>query len=313
METIYASNSDYNFEKPTGIGLGNFDGLHIGHMTLINTLINESILNSLESVVYTFKKHPENIIKKKLFTPLIITMEKKIELLNQTDLDYTYFEEFDEEYSRIKPEDFVKEILVEKLKMKLVVVGYDYRFGHKGKGDIHLLKELGEKFDFKVIIIPPVKLDNEIVSSTIIRKYIERGYVDKAFLLLGRHYSIKGQVEKGKGIGRTLGFPTANITSKNHLIFPKKGVYITKAKIEDNIYSSITNIGNNPTFGKNEDISIETFIIDFNNDIYGKEIEVFFIEKIRSEKKFSDIEELIIEMKKDLLKARNYFRSEYCR
>jgi riboflavin kinase/FMN adenylyltransferase len=312
MKTIYASNSDYKFKKPTGVGLGNFDGLHLGHMALINTLINESALNSLESVVYTFMKHPENIIRKKLITPLITTVEKKIELLNQRGLDYTYFEKFDEKYSRIKPENFVKEILVKKLNMKLAIAGYDYRFGYKGEGDINLLKNLGKKLGFKVIVIPPVKLEDEIVSSTNIRKHIKKGDMHRVFLLLGRHYSIKGQVERGKEIGRTLGFPTANISTKNYLVFPRKGVYISKVKIEDNIFFSITNVGDNPTFGSNNNISIETFIMDFNKDIYGKDIEVFFIEKIRNEKKFSTVEELIIEMKKDLLKARNYFRSECC-
>lgn len=311
MKTIYASNSDYKFKKPTGVGLGNFDGLHLGHMALINTLINESALNSLESVVYTFMKHPENIIRKKLFTPLITTVEKKIELLNEKGLNYIYFEKFDEKYSRIKPEDFVKDILVKKLNIKLAVAGYDYRFGYKGEGDIELLKELGKKLGFKVIIIPPVKLEDEIVSSTNVRKYIKRGDMHKAFLLLGRHYSVKGLVEKGKGIGRDLGFPTANISTKSYLVFPKKGVYITKVKIEGCIYSSLTNIGNNPTFGDNDDISIETFILDFDKDIYGKEIEVFFIKKIRNEKKFSTVEELVAEMKKDLLKTKNYFGSEY--
>jgi len=312
MKTIYASTSDYSFKKPTGVGLGNFDGLHLGHMALIDTLINESDLHSLESVVYTFVKHPENIIRKKLFTPLITTLEKKIEILSKRGLDYVYFEKFDEKYSRIKPEDFVEGILVKKLKMKLAVAGYDYRFGYKGEGDINLLKELGKRHGFKVIVIPPVKLEDEIVSSTNIRKYIKKGDMHKAFLHLGRHYSIKGQVERGKGIGRTLGFPTANISPKSYLVLPKKGVYITKVKIEDCIYPSVTNVGNNPTFGGNSYISVETFIMDFNKDIYGKEIEVFFIEKIRNEKKFSTIEELIIEMKKDLLKARKYFRSEYC-
>lgn len=312
MKTIYASTSDYKFKKPTGIGLGNFDGLHLGHMALINTLINESALNFLDSVVYTFLKHPENIIRKRLFTPLITTVEKKIELLNKVGLDYIYFEKFDEKYSRIKPEDFVREILVKKLKMKLAVAGYDYRFGYKGEGDINLLKELGKKYGFKVVIIPPVKLEDEIVSSTNIRKHIKKGDMNKVFLLLGRYYSIKGQVERGKGIGRTLGFPTANISAKNYLVFPKKGVYITKVKIENSVYPGITNVGNNPTFGENNNITIETFIIDFDKDIYGKEMEVFFIKKIRNEKKFDTVEELVMEMKKDLLNARNYFGSEYC-
>ncbi|MDQ2086892.1 bifunctional riboflavin kinase/FAD synthetase [Herbivorax sp. ANBcel31] len=309
MKTIYDSNSDYNFMKPTGVGLGNFDGLHLGHMALINTLINESLLNSLESVVYTFMKHPENIIRKKLFKPLITTIDKKIELLNQTGLKYAYFEKFDEEYSRIKPENFVKNVLVEKLNMKLAVAGYDYRFGYRGQGDINLLKELGKKFGFKVIVIPPVKLDDKIVSSSIIRKYIKKGCMGKVFLLLGRHYSITGKVEKGKGIGKTLGFPTVNIIPEKHVVFPAKGVYISKVKIKDSIHFSITNVGNNPTFDNDGNISVETFILDFSSEIYGEHIEIYFIEKIRGEKKFNSVEQLVEEIKKDVLKAKDYFCS----
>ncbi|MFZ5989829.1 MAG: bifunctional riboflavin kinase/FAD synthetase [Bacillota bacterium] len=308
MKVIYGWQENNRFNKPTGVGLGNFDGLHIGHMALINTLISESTLDYLDSIVYTFSKHPENIIRKKLFTPLITTVNKKVELLGQTRLDYLYFDEFDETYSRIKPEVFVEDILVKRLNMKLAVAGVDYRFGYKGQGDVSLLTELGKEHNFRVVIIPPIKSGNDVVSSTLIRKYIAKGDMDKVFNLLGRHYSITGKVEKGRRVGNTLGFPTANIYPESYLVLPDRGVYISKTLIGGRLYNSLTNIGNNPTFTDCKNISVETHILDFEEDIYGSSIEVFFIFKIREEEKFDSVNELIIQMEKDVLKAREYFK-----
>ncbi|TYQ13046.1 UNVERIFIED_CONTAM: riboflavin kinase/FMN adenylyltransferase [Acetivibrio alkalicellulosi] len=313
MKIISGSNLQCKSMKQTGVGLGNFDGLHIGHMTLINMLINECTLNSLESLIYTFTKHPENIIRKKLFTPLITTVNQKVELLSQTSLDYICFEEFDENYSRIKPEVFVKEILVERLKMKVAVAGYNYRFGYKGEGNVEMLKELGKRLDFRVVVVPQVKIEDEIVSSTIIRKYIKKGNMDNVLALLGRYYCIEGKVKEGKKIGRKLGFPTANIYPEGHIIIPGDGVYITKTTVADQSYVSVTNVGNNPTFPGENKKSIETYILDFENDFYGVDIKVFFIKKIRGEKTFKNSEQLVAQIQKDVITVREYFGSDLCR
>lgn len=297
----------------TGVGLGNFDGLHIGHMALINTLIREAKLNGLSSVVYTFTKHPENILRKKLFTPLLTTEAKKMELLEETSLTYLFFDEFDESFSRMTPEAFVREILVDKLNIKLAVAGFDYRFGYKGGGDVKLLKELGSKYGFKVIVIPPIKIEDEVVSSTKIRNSVAQGDMDKVFRLLGRHYSITAEVVSGRRIGNTIGFPTANINPEDYLILPNRGVYITKTLFDGMLYNSITNIGYNPTFDCLEKITVETHILDFEADIYGKKIEVFFLQKIRDEEKFSTIEELKEQIRIDMLKAREFFDLNVCK
>ncbi|MCX7923886.1 MAG: bifunctional riboflavin kinase/FAD synthetase [Clostridia bacterium] len=304
MEVVYGKNDTTSLIKPMGVGLGNFDGLHIGHMALINTLIRESKLNGLNSLVYTFTKHPENILRKKLFTPLLTSESKKVELLGETSLNYLYFDEFDEGFSRIKPEAFVKDVLVERLKMKLAVAGFDYRFGYKGQGDTNLLKELGKVYNFKVIVISPIKIDNAIVSSTLIRQNVAKGNMDEVFKLLGRHYSITGDVQTGRRIGNTIGFPTANIHPEEYLILPHDGVYATKTMIGDTWYNSVTNIGYNPTFEGLRKISVETHILNFDKDIYGDRIEVFFISRIRGERKFSCKEELVEQIKKDVFKAR---------
>ncbi len=304
MDAIYGKDGVNRIIKSTGVGLGNFDGLHVGHMALINTLISESRLSGLDSVVYTFTKHSENIIRKRLFTPLLTTVEKKIELLGETRLNYMYFDEFDEVFSRMKPEDFIKKVLVDRLGMKLAVAGFDYSFGYRGEGDTNLLKALGRKFDFRVIIIPPIKINEEVVSSTLIRQNVSKGNMEKVFNLLGRHYSITGKVSSGRRIGNTLGFPTANIHPADYLILPSYGVYATKTCIDGKLLNSVTNVGINPTFEGLDKASIETHILDFDENLYDKFIEVFFIVKIRGEKKFQGRDELVAQITKDVAKTR---------
>ncbi len=305
MEVIYEKNNNsFINNRNTAVGLGNFDGLHIGHMALINTLIRESKLNDWNSIVYTFTKHPENILRKKLFTTLLTTVGKKVELLSETPLTYLFFDEFDETLSRMKPEDFVRNVLVNKLGIRLAVVGFDYRFGYRGQGDTKILKEFGKTYGFKVIIIPPIKIQDEIVSSTLIRSMVAKGNMNKVFELLGRHYSITGVVQKGRSIGNKMGFPTANIHPEEYLTLPSYGVYVTKTTVENKQYESITNVGLNPTFEGVDRVSVETNIFDFNQDIYGKKIEVHFIKKIRGEKKFNDKNELAEQIRRDVLKAR---------
>lgn len=307
MEAIYEVDKVKFEKKSTAVGLGNFDGLHVGHMALVNALTDEARLNGLESVIYTFTVHPENIIRKKLFTPLITSVSKKIELLNKTSLDYIIFDKFDENFSRMDPETFVKKILIEKLGAKIVVAGFNYRFGYMGQGDADLLRKLGEKLGFKVVIISPIKINRQIVSSTLIREYISKGNMEKVHALLGRHFSITGEVLPGKHLGRKIGFPTANLQPERYLIMPQPGVYITKTLYNGEIYNSLTNIGYNPTFGGVERISAETHIIDFDRDIYASNIEVFFLKKLRNEKKFKSAAELTEQIKCDISQVKEYF------
>lgn len=307
MQVIHSNDIKNYFDCKTGVGLGNFDGLHIGHMALINTLIRESQLNGLSSIVYTFTKHPENILRKKLITPLLLTEQKKIDLLSEISLDYLYFDEFNEEFSRLSPEDFVRHILIDKLNIKLAVVGYDYKFGYQGQGEISLLKELGKKYGFKVIVIPAIKCDNKIISSTKIRECIINGELETSYELLGRNYSITAEVVSGRRIGNTIGFPTANIHPERFLVLPANGVYITKTLLDGKLYNSMTNVGFNPTFEDVKQMTVETHLIDFNQDIYGKKIEVFFLKKLRDEKKFENVDCLVQQIAKDMLETKEYF------
>lgn len=307
MKALYGADNVKFAKKSTAVGLGNFDGLHVGHMALVNTLVSEARLNGLETMIYTFTKHPENILRKKLFTPLLTTVSKKIQLLSETALNYTYFDEFDENFSRMKPECFVKEVLLDKLGAKLLVAGFDYRFGYMGQGNVEMLKELGKKYNFKLVVIPPIKIDNEIVSSTLIRDLVSKGDMENVFRLLGRHYSITGEVLDGRRVGRRIGFPTANLQPEEYLIMPHRGVYITKTLYNGDCYSSLTNIGLNPTFGDVARVTAETHILNFDRDIYKSSIEVFFMAKLRNEKKFKNGEELAEQIKRDIRTAKEYF------
>jgi riboflavin kinase/FMN adenylyltransferase len=296
-----------SFQRNTGVGLGNFDGLHIGHMALINTLISECRLNDLQSVVYTFTKHPDTMLRKALISQIITTNEQKTRLLKSTTLDTLCYKEFDEAFSRLSPKEFIKDILVDTLKIRLAVVGFNYRFGYMGKGDVEYLKKSGEKYGFRVIVVPPVKVKAEIVSSTLIREYIKKGKMERVFQLLGRHFSLYGTVIAGRRIGRTLGFPTANIVSHPNMAVPANGVYITKTKYDDRWVNSITNVGIAPTLREGKAFSIETHMLDYNEDIYGKNIEVCFIRKLRDEKKYESIDALKKQVADDIKKTKSYW------
>lgn len=309
LKVIYgnASESESFANRSTAVGLGNFDGLHVGHMALVNTLISEARIHGLQSVIYTFTKHPENILRKKLFTPLLTTVGKRVQILGETALDTVYFDEFDEEYSRMNPESFVREVLLDKLGARLVVAGFNYRFGYMGHGDVGLLKTMGKRYNFRVIVIPPVKVDDEIVSSSTIREYVNKGEMENVFRLLGRHYSITGEVMDGKRMGRRIGFPTANLHPEEYLILPREGIYITKTLYNGEFYSSLTNIGRNPTFEELAKVSVETHILDFDKDIYRSSIEVFFLSLLRDELKFENAQELSKQILQDVSAANEYF------
>lgn len=307
MKVIMGAEKRKFAKNSTAVGLGNFDGLHLGHRTLVDTLISEAETNELESILYTFTKHPENILRKKLFTPLLTTVGKKIQLLSGTALNYVIFDEFDEKFSRMKPESFVKDVLLDRLGAGLVVAGFDYRFGYMGQGDIELLKEYGKKFGFRVVVIPPVRIGDKKVSSTIIRSFVSEGDMENVRKFLGRYYSVTGEVLDGKHIGRKIGFPTANLIPEEYLVMPRDGVYATKTLYNGELYNSLTNIGRNPTFGGVPETTVETHMLDFDRDIYKSNIEVFFLKKLRNEKKFNNGAELAEQIRRDIQAAREYF------
>ena len=279
------------------VALGSFDGLHSGHLSLVNKIIELANENKGKSIVYTFKNHPRTLIKGATPPKLLIDNESKEEILEALGVDLIYFEEFNEEYMKLTPEGFIK-YLCEKFKVKGIVVGFNYRFGYKNVGNIEMLKELSTKYGYEFYVMEPCNYEDEVISSTRIRNELLSGNVDKAMKMLNRPYCIKGKVVHGKKLGRAIGFPTANLDYSKEALIPKKGVYYTNVQWQGKIYKGITSVGNNPTVNGDK-LTIETYILDFNNDLYGHNIKVYFIKKIRDEKKFNSIDDLVIQLKKD--------------
>lgn len=284
------------------ITLGNFDGLHLGHQELIKMIIQRAEETASHSMVVTFRPHPLKILAPEKCPPLISIYEEKIRLFEMLGIDVLVKIPFTLDFSAMEPRDFVKNVLCDLLGAKEIFVGYNYRFGKGRKGDIRLLRNLGKEFGFAVREIEQVSLDGEVISSTMIRQLLKNGKVEHAAKLLGRPYALCGIVVKGDGRGRGLGFPTANIASKHSLI-PSNGVYAVRLFVRDKYYNGVVNIGMRPTFDT-KSLAIEVHIFAFNEDIYGEEITVCFISKIREEKKFGNADALIKQINADINTAK---------
>ncbi len=292
MDIIYSSPKE--IYKDTLIILGNFDGLHIGHIQVMENGLKYAKEHSLKSGVFMFENHTRNA---KLITP----NEIKFEILENIAPDFLYIEKFDENLMKKSPEEFVQ-MLVKKLGMKAVCIGYDYRFGYMAQGDVNTMYELGKKYNFDVIVTDKIMLDGITVSSTYIRELIKMGNVKKASEFLGRHFVLEGKVEAGLHNGTKLGFPTANISINAFALLPKNGVYAGYTTVNKRKYKSVINVGNNPTFDAKK-ITVESHIIDFSEDIYGKDAIISFAEHIRDDKKFGSLEELVKQISCDKERA----------
>lgn len=300
---------DFNIlsEKGTVITIGNFDGIHIGHKKLITTVKNYALKKGFLSIIVSFSPHPLEVLKKiQPFYYILSEREKDLEI-EKEDIDIFIKYPFTENFSKISPQGFIN-ILIEKLNCKVLVVGEDYCFGENRKGNVETLIKIGKEKGITVLRIPDIIVDGKRVSSSRIREFLKSRNIKNANLLLNRAYYILGNVSEGNKLGRTIGFPTANIIPASNKLLPPDGVYITKTKYNGIIYNSITNIGKNPTVNNNSNRTIETFIFDFNGDLYDKEIKVMFLDWIRYIKKFSSINELKEQISKDINIATAFFR-----
>ncbi len=289
--------------------IGNFDGVHLGHQVLFKETIKQARSKGGQAVAITFDPHPLKVLRPEVPFKLICTLEQKIKLIEEAGLDYLLLLEFTPELAALEAEDFVEEILVRGLGIKKLVVGYDYRFGRKRRGDTELLKVLGRRFGFEVIVIPPQKVDGLVVSSTLIRELITEGEVALAAKLLGRYYQLCGEVIPGHGRGRKLlGFPTANLKLSREKLLPKTGVYAVYVTLDQEKRPGVMNLGFNPTFGDHY-LSAEVHIFDFKGDLYGQRICVSLVARLRDEKKFSSPEELAAQIAEDCQRARKILSS----
>lgn len=282
--------------------LGNFDGVHRGHQKILSLIRNRASELQGTSVVYTFHPHPLSILMPDRQLLQITTLDEKLQLMEHCGIDLVICEPFTVEFSRVTAETFVREILHKSIGVKEVYVGEDYAFGSKRQGNIYYLKKMGGILDFRVKIVDSISVDDIIVKSSKIRELIQQGDMRTVHRLLGRDYSIRGTVIRGKQRGADLGFPTANIKPQK-LLHPGVGVYATWVEYENNMYRGAMNIGYNPTFS-GQTLSLEVHILDFDQDIYGRDVEVFFVEKIRGEKTFSAPEDLVAQMHKDISKIK---------
>ncbi len=280
------------------VSIGNFDGVHIGHQMLFRKTAEIAQAAKGTSIAFTFEPHPLKIIAPERVPPLLTTFRQKMELIEANGIDLVICADFTRQFADQRPRDFARNVLVDKIGVREIVVGFDYAFGRGREGTIDYLKKMGEEFGFVVHVVDPIKINGHLVGSSHVRELIEEGDVQGAQEFLGRYYSIRGPVVHGHHTGKAIGFPTANIdTSKVQT--PGTGVYAAYVLLKGKRYRGAVNVGFNPTFNRDR-LSVEVFIFDFDRKIYGEEIEVQFVDRIRSEIAFASADELVAQIRKDV-------------
>ena len=308
---IHKGASAFKSDKPTVVTIGTFDGVHAGHQKIIKRLVDSARANNLESVILTFFPHPRMVLQKESGIKLINTIEERTDILEQSGIDHLVIHPFTMQFSRLTAREFVKEILVEKLRAKKVIIGYDHRFGRNRTANINDLKKFGAEFDFEVEEITRQDIEEVAVSSTKIRTALEEGRVEKANNYLRHPFSLKGEVVKGRGLGKEFNYPTANINiAEDYKLIPKNGVYVVRSVIEGETYFGMMSIGTNPTVGGTAR-TIESFFFKLDKDLYGKRLKIDLLIRIRDEKKFNSVEELKLAMKQDEAFSKQYIKDNY--
>ncbi len=290
------------------LALGNFDGLHRGHQKIVERIRRSAADRGTTALVLTFDPHPPRIVRPDKAPPLLMTMPQKLAALERAGLQGVAVVRFTEAFSRLSPEQFVRQVLVDWLRVSEVWVGADFLFGHERAGTFSTLRSLGQQFGFKAEKIDPVRYKEFVVSSTRIRRLVAEGRVDEAGALLGHHYAIDGLITPGAGRGRTLGFPTANLSTDNELV-PPTGVYATTAELHGTRWPAVTNIGVRPTFEAAGALSIETHLLGLDAEVYGAQLSLSFIQRLRDERKFPDVDALREQIAADVRRAGRLFHN----
>lgn len=299
----------YKSVKQAVITIGTFDGVHIGHQKIVNRLIETSHQNNLVSVILTFFPHPRMVLQTDANLKLLNTIDERSKILDNLGLDYLLIKEFSIEFSRLSAEDFAKQILVDKLQAKKVIIGYDHRFGKNRNASIEDLKAFGEKYNFEVEEISAQDINAVAVSSTKIRTALIDGDIKKANTFLGYNFMLTGKVVKGKRLGRQINFPTANIQiEEDYKLIPKQGSYIVSSIIDDELIYGMMNIGVNPTVNGDKE-TIEVHFFNFDKDLYNSKIQINLINRIRDEQKFKSVEALKTQLSKDKSTALEFLKS----
>jgi riboflavin kinase / FMN adenylyltransferase len=286
--------------------MGNFDGIHLGHQTLVRTTVEESKRLGYPSTVLTFEPHPLKILAPERAPLLILTFEDKMALLEAIGVDIVVAQRFDRQFASIAADDFVRRFLVDRLKVKKLWVGRDLRFGRGRKGGTDDLLRLAPGAGFEVGVVDPILIDGVRISSSRIRQLVEAGRVNEVRPMLGRYHFVSGRVVTGHRRGQTLGFPTANIATETEVV-PLNGIYATLIQLKNKQWLSVSSVGVNPTFGGGPR-TVESFILDFEGDLYGQGVKLSFVQRIREEKNFVRIEDLITQMHEDVNRAKTMFK-----
>ncbi|MCX5809612.1 MAG: bifunctional riboflavin kinase/FAD synthetase [Proteobacteria bacterium] len=295
------------FPNPV-LTIGNYDGIHIGHKKIIERVKEKALMINGTPMLMTFYPHPVSVVRPDKILCLITPLNVRERLIEESGIDVLLVLPFNEEFRLLTPQEFVENILVNKLRIKGLIVGYDFKFGRGGKGDTELLKQLSGTYGFFFEVVEAVTLDGEKIGSNRIRKLIMEGDVKKAERFLGRAHMIEGKVVHGDGRGKGIGFPTINLKTDYELI-PKDGVYISEVKINGKMFPSVTNIGYNPTFDVKK-LSVETHILDYSGDLYGADLTLYFHEMIRGEIKFDGADALMSQIAMDIKDAKEYFHKK---
>lgn len=305
----YNGISKYQSDLPSVLTIGTFDGVHIGHQKIIQRVIEEARRLGGSSVLLTFFPHPRTVLQQDSSIQLLHTLDEKKEILARLGLDVLIVHPFSMEFSRLTALEFVRDLLVHSLKVQKIIIGYDHRFGRNRNANIQDLIAYGDTFNFEVEEIPAQAIEEVSVSSTKIRKALWEGNVKKAHHFLGYPYLVSGEVVRGRGQGRDFGFPTANIrVADNSKLIPAKGVYVVSAEIDGHWYHGMMNIGFNPTFDGTE-FSLEVYFFDWEGDLYGRVLQIYFWERLRAEERFGSADELIGQLKKDRENSREIIRN----
>ncbi len=293
--------------KNTCAAIGIFDGVHRGHQFLIRKMLSAARRLKAQPIVITFFPHPAHVIRPDVKLEYLTSLEERFQLLNKLGVAACIVLRFDRKFARIPPEKFIKDILVKKLGVKAVYVGHDFRFGKDRRGDIALFEQLARESGYEIHAVAGFKAGGEVISSSRIRKLIIDGQIKSAAKLLGRPVSVSGKIVKGSKRGKNLGYPTANV-DYGSIIIPPQGVYIVSVLVGAKKYPAIANIGMRPTFKeRSPKLLLEVHILDFSRNIYGKEMRVEFLQKVRNEMKFEGLKDLVQQIKKDEALARRYF------
>ena len=302
MQIFYELKKNYNLS----LSLGFFDGVHEGHKVVLKNAVNLARQNNLKSAVVTFLQHPLCYLQNR--KPLyIISLEERLELIKQQGIDYVYLLDFDEKIADLLAYDYLKDILINYFSPKFITTGFNHYFGANKQGDSTFLRNYQQTFGYRYFEIPPITFNNTLISSSKIRQMIADGEMESLPNILGTYFSITGRVVTGDRIGRTLSYPTANLDYPEHLIKPSKGVYAALVEVDEKKYNAIANYGKRPTVKSLQKFSLEVHLLDFNENIYDRDIKVSFVKKIREEQKFSSLSDLKSQLVKDEQVARNYF------